>query len=114
MHAHNWQPKPSLRRLLGRWGSDLAIDLGTATTLVYVRDGGIILAEPSIAAVDRDTQEVLAIGHAAQALVRKEPATTALLQPGRRGGEAEDHVRSTRALEFPDRRMEARAGGDRR
>lgn len=65
MHVHSWQPKSSLRRLLGRWGSALAIDLGTDTTLVYVRDGGIILAEPSIAAVDRDTQEVLAIGHAA-------------------------------------------------
>ena len=43
-------------------GRDMAIDLGTANTLVYVRGRGIVLNEPSVVAVNQDTGAVLAIG----------------------------------------------------
>ena len=52
-------------RLLGLFSHDLAIDLGTATTLVYVKGEGIICSEPSAVAVHRDTRgtkKVLAVG----------------------------------------------------
>ena len=48
-----------------RWtflGRDMAIDLGTANTLVYVRGKGIVLNEPSVVAVNQDTGAVLAVG----------------------------------------------------
>ena len=47
-------------------GRDMAIDLGTANTLVYVRGRGIVLNEPSVVAIDRDTNKVLAVGSEAK------------------------------------------------
>jgi len=44
------------------WGGDMAVDLGTANTLVSVRGRGIVLIEPSVVAVERDTKRVLAVG----------------------------------------------------
>ena len=48
--------------LLSIFSSDLAIDLGTANTLVHVRDRGIVISEPSVVAIDAKTKRVLAIG----------------------------------------------------
>ena len=51
--------------ILGKFSNDLAIDLGTANTLVYVKGKGIVLSEPSVVAVHRDShgaQRVLAVG----------------------------------------------------
>ncbi len=47
--------------LMGLYSNDMAIDLGTATTLVYVRGEGIVLREPSIVAVQKGTDNVLAV-----------------------------------------------------
>ena len=52
-------------RLLGSFSKDLGIDLGTANTLVYARDKGIIINEPSVVAVNNRTGQMLAVGHAA-------------------------------------------------
>src|SRR5207245_1216159 len=52
-------------RLLGLFSSDLAIDLGTANTLVFVRHQGIVLNEPSIIAIRKNDNTVIAVGHAA-------------------------------------------------
>ena len=49
-------------------GRDMAIDLGTANTLVYVRGRGIVLNEPSVVAVNQDTGAVLAIGAEAKVI----------------------------------------------
>ncbi|MBS0626592.1 MAG: rod shape-determining protein, partial [Verrucomicrobia bacterium] len=57
----------------GLLSNDIGIDLGTANTLVYVRGKGIILAEPSVVAVDSTTYEVLAVGHKAKAMLGKTP-----------------------------------------
>jgi rod shape-determining protein MreB len=48
--------------LTGFGGRDMAVDLGTANTLVYVRGRGIVLSEPSVVAVDSATGEVHAVG----------------------------------------------------
>ena len=55
----------------GLFTNDIGIDLGTANTLVYVRGKGIVLAEPSVVAVDSTTNEVLAVGHKAKAMLGK-------------------------------------------
>ena len=54
--------------LAGMFSNDLAIDLGTATTLVYVHGKGIVLNEPSVVAVEKKTEKVLAVGPVAQFL----------------------------------------------
>ena len=48
--------------IFGMFSNDLAIDLGTATTLVYVKGKGIVLNEPSLVALVKDTHEILAVG----------------------------------------------------
>src|SRR5262249_54538561 len=54
--------------------SDIGIDLGTANTLVYVKDQGIVLREPSVVAVQAGTNRVLAVGHEAKRTLRGAPA----------------------------------------
>ena len=55
----------------GVFSHDIGIDLGTANTLVFVRGKGVVLAEPSVVAVDSNTNEVLAVGHTAKAMLGK-------------------------------------------
>ncbi|MFA7221832.1 MAG: rod shape-determining protein [Candidatus Paceibacterota bacterium] len=60
---------------------DIAIDLGTANCLVYVRGRGIILSEPSVVAVNRKTNQVLAIGREAEKMVGKTPGHIVAIRP---------------------------------
>ena len=63
-------------RILGVFSSDLAIDLGTANTLVYVKGKGIVLSEPSVVAVstgNRSKNRVLAVGLEAKNMLGKTP-----------------------------------------
>jgi len=57
-----------LSYLTGLGGRDMAVDLGTANTLVYVRGRGIVLSEPSVVAIDARTGAVHAVGLEAQGL----------------------------------------------
>ena len=62
--------------ILGIFSNDLAIDLGTANTLVYVKGKGIVLSEPSVVAVRknaRDRNKVLAVGKEAKMMLRPHP-----------------------------------------
>src|SRR5436190_1754634 len=59
--------------LAGMFSNDLAIDLGTANTLVYVRGEGIVLNEPSIVAIHQADHSVLAVGHEAKAMLGRTP-----------------------------------------
>ena len=68
-------------RLFGLFSSDLAIDLGTANTLVFVRDRGIVLNEPSIIAVRRTDNDVIAVGHEAKAMLGRTPENIQALRP---------------------------------
>jgi rod shape-determining protein MreB len=72
-------------KLSGFFSSDIGIDLGTANTLVYVRGKGIVLAEPSVVAVDSQTNEVLAVGHKAKAMLGKTPRKIHAVRPMKDG-----------------------------
>ncbi len=63
------------------FANDVGIDLGTANTLVYVRGKGIVVNEPSIVAVDRNTQQVLAIGNEAKEMVGRTPDDVVTIRP---------------------------------
>jgi rod shape-determining protein MreB len=75
-----------VRRALARlFQNDLAVDLGTANTLVYVPERGIVLDEPSIVALDTRSRTVLAVGHEAKAMLGRAPASVQVIRPLRHG-----------------------------
>lgn len=74
-----------LTRFRGIFSNDIGIDLGTANTLVFVRGKGIVLAEPSVVAVDSATNEVLAVGHKAKAMLGKTPRKIHVVRPMKDG-----------------------------
>ena len=55
------------------FSTDLAIDLGTANTLIYARDKGVVLNEPSVVALDKNTGKLLKVGADAQAMLGRTP-----------------------------------------
>jgi rod shape-determining protein MreB len=67
--------------ITGFAGRDMAVDLGTATTLVYVRGRGIALSEPSVVAIDSRTGEVLAVGTDAKRMLGRTPGTISAIRP---------------------------------
>ena len=64
---------------------DIGIDLGTANVLVYVKGKGIVLREPSVVAVDKDTNRVLAIGEEARRMIGRTPGNIVAIRPLREG-----------------------------
>jgi rod shape-determining protein MreB and related proteins len=68
-------------QLLGFFSTDLAIDLGTANTLVFVRDKGIVLNEPSIIAVRRADRAVIGVGREAKAMLGRTPDSILAIRP---------------------------------
>ena len=75
----------SLRSIFGWFSNDLAIDLGTANTLVYAKGRGIVVNEPSIVALDRNTKKVLAVGHEAKDMLGRTPADIVAVKPMKDG-----------------------------
>ena len=71
--------------LLGLLSHDVGIDLGTANTLVTVRNRGIVISEPSVVAMDTRTKRVLAIGAEAKRMVGRTPASIVAIRPLRDG-----------------------------
>ena len=67
--------------LAGLFSNDLAIDLGTANTLVYVRGEGIVMNEPSIVAIHQADHSVLAVGHEAKAMMGRTPGNILAIRP---------------------------------
>lgn len=67
--------------LFGMFSNDLAIDLGTANTLVYVRGQGIVLNEPSIVAIEQNQNSVLAVGKDAKLMLGKTPGNIVAIRP---------------------------------
>lgn len=68
-------------KLFGKISKDLGIDLGTANTLVYVKDRGIVINEPSVVAVNKKTGQILAIGKEAKKMVGKTPGHIIVSRP---------------------------------
>src|SRR5215216_3004173 len=64
---------------------DVAIDLGTANTLVFVKDQGVVLSEPSVVAVDNRTGKVVAVGSTAKGMIGRTPADIVAMEPLKNG-----------------------------
>jgi rod shape-determining protein MreB and related proteins len=69
------------RTLTGFGGRDMAVDLGTANTLVYVRGRGIVLSEPSVVAIDQGSGQVHAVGVEAKRMLGRTPGTISAIRP---------------------------------
>ena len=65
--------------------SDIGIDLGTASILVYVKGKGVVLKEPSVVAYDRDTNKIVAIGEEARLMLGRTPGNIVAIRPLRQG-----------------------------
>ncbi|HBQ64866.1 MAG TPA: rod shape-determining protein [Clostridiales bacterium] len=66
-------------------GLDIGIDLGTATVLVYIKGRGIVLQEPSVVAIDRNTNRLLAVGEEARHMLGRTPGSIVAIRPLRDG-----------------------------
>ena len=75
----------SIRSLFSLFSSDLAIDLGTANTLVYARGKGIVVNEPSIVAINKNNGEVEAVGKEAKEMVGRTPGNIVAIRPMKDG-----------------------------
>ena len=67
-------------------GTDIGIDLGTASVLVYVKGKGVVLKEPSVVAFDRNTNKIKAIGEEARLMLGRTPGNIVAVRPLRQGG----------------------------
>src|SRR5881296_3359673 len=76
-----WSP----RSILSLFSNDLAIDLGTANTLVYVRGKGIVVCEPSIIAVNQKTGKIEAVGKEAKEMLGRTPGNIIAIRPMKDG-----------------------------
>ncbi len=74
-----------LNFLLGLFSSDVAIDLGTATTLVYVKGRGIVLQEPSLVVVHKNTNQILSVGNDAKLMLGRTPGSLIAIRPMKDG-----------------------------
>jgi rod shape-determining protein MreB len=66
-------------------GADIGVDLGTATVLVYVKNKGIVLNEPSVVAIDRNTNKIFAVGEEARKMLGRTPGNIVAIRPLREG-----------------------------
>lgn len=70
---------------LGLFSNDMGIDLGTATTLVYVKGEGVVLCEPSVVAIMKETNKVLEVGDEAKRMLGRTPGSIVAIRPMRDG-----------------------------
>lgn len=67
--------------MFGAFSRDMGIDLGTANTLVYIKGRGVVVQEPSVVAIDRDNNQVLAVGEEAKQMVGRTPGSIVAIRP---------------------------------
>ena len=77
MRILNWLP--------GLFSHDMGIDLGTANTLVYVKGQGIVLSEPSVVAINKDTGKVRAVGNEGKSMIGRTPGNIVAIRPMKDG-----------------------------
>jgi rod shape-determining protein MreB len=77
--------KNAFNYLLGLFSNDMGIDLGTASTLVYVKGEGVVLCEPSVVAIERGTSNVLAVGEEAKRMLGRTPGSIIAIRPMKDG-----------------------------
>lgn len=67
------------------FGESIGIDLGTATVLVYIKGRGIVLREPSVVTIDKNTDTILAVGEEAREMIGKTPGNIVAVRPLKEG-----------------------------
>ena len=77
--------KKAINYVLGLFSNDMGIDLGTATTLVFVKGEGVVLCEPSVVAIERGTSHVIAVGEEAKRMLGRTPGNIIAIRPMRDG-----------------------------
>lgn len=77
--------KKAVNYILGLFSNDMGIDLGTATTLVYVKGEGVVLCEPSVVAIEKGTSHVLAVGEEAKRMLGRTPGNIVAIRPMKDG-----------------------------
>ncbi len=87
-------------KLLGLFSNDIGIDLGTANTLIYVRDKGVVLREPSVVAVEISTNRVIAVGNAAKQMLGRTPGGIETIRPLKDGVIADFEVTEAMLRKF--------------
>ena len=71
--------------MFGMTSNDIGIDLGTASILVYIKGKGVVLKEPSVVAIERDSGRILAIGEEARLMIGRTPGNIIAIRPLRHG-----------------------------
>src|ERR1700712_1866396 len=97
------------RRFAGRFSRDMGIDLGTANTLVHVRGRGVLLREPSVVAINRDTKEILHVGEEAKRMIGRTPGSVVAIRPLKDGVIA-DFDQTERMLRYFIEKVHRRKG----
>jgi len=87
-------------RLLSFFSKDLAMDLGTANTLIYLRGKGVVLNEPSVVAINQDTHQVVAVGREARSLIGRTGQRIVTIRPLKDGVIADFEVTSVMIKSF--------------
>ena len=77
--------KRGFNNISGMFSNDMGIDLGTASTLVYVKGQGIVLCEPSVVAIEKGTNHVLAVGEGAKRMLGRTPGSIVAIRPMKDG-----------------------------
>ena len=85
------------------FGIDIGVDLGTANVLVYVKNKGIVLREPSVVAVNNDTGQILAVGEEAKRMIGRTPGNISAIRPLRDGVIANYNITETMLRYFIDK-----------
>ncbi len=80
-------------------GADIGIDLGTASVLVYIKGEGIVLKEPSVVAIDKNTNSILAVGEDAKRMLGKTPSNIVAIRP-LRGGVISDYEVTEKMIRY--------------
>lgn len=93
---------------LGLFSRDMGIDLGTANSLVYVKGKGIVLREPSVVAVERESGQVLAVGEEAKQMIGRTPGNIIAIRPMKDGVIADFDVTQTMIKYFINRSLRNR------
>jgi len=93
---------------IGLFSKDMGIDLGTANSLVYVKGKGIVLREPSVVAIERDSGQVLAVGEEAKQMIGRTPGNIVAIRPMKDGVIADFDVTQSMIKYFINRSLRNR------
>ncbi|MEW6696985.1 MAG: rod shape-determining protein [Bacillota bacterium] len=94
---------------LGMFSKDLGIDLGTANSLVYLKGKGIVLREPSVVAIQRETGQVLAVGEEAKKMIGRTPGNIVAIRPMKDGVIADFDVTQSMIKYFINKALRGRS-----